>query len=978
MSECLPLWKVLLAEYKHLYPGETLNPEPDNLDKVVELLHKKDRAALCISGGGIRSASFALGVIQGLAKLGKSAADSVLNKIDYLSTVSGGGYVGSWLSGWAWRKGKIEAVIDELRTPTGDKLKPEPQPVHHLREYSNYLTPQLGLLSADTWAFFGAYFRNLLLMLLVLVPFFLGILALPRLFVSLAVNQLGIPNDWFKYVAAGLFYWSLAFVGFTRPTAKPTPKTKLYSNGTFQILCLLPLCLFAVTLVIAHAWFPLDQWGHGLLKMIVLAVVGTVLSSAIYTIRKIRAEYELRKTDPKRPPQPIWMKQVVELVAAAVSGTLFAVMVYQFLIRFDSRHLMPQADILAWVNGRVPLLSDSTAASYIVFGVPLVILALLLQSTVFVGGTGRFNDDFDREWWGRAAAWVIIAGIGWIVITAVVIYGPVGIYYAPRTIGAIGGVTGLFAVGAGKSGKTGAKEKEKEKKSTTGAITNMLLGLATPIFALILLAALSLGTTVALRACLERRAIIVPRPDQSSEVAFLQRMSWTFEQKVNATQVAPKRVAELGPGEQKLKSIEHPAMEADKLNGLDHLLVVEKTPLATSAVLVLAAILFAILASWLIGVNRFSMHALYRDRIIRGYLAASNTDRKENPFTGFDPNDNIPIKDLQSLQRPIHVVNMCLNLTSGEDLAWQERKAESFTASPLHCGSLNLGYRPSDEYGGPKGMKLGTAVGISGAAASPNMGYHSSPALALLLTFFNVRLGWWLGNPKNDTTYKLDNPTSSLRPLLAEALGMSGNKHPYIYLSDGGHFENLGFYEMVLRRCRHIIVSDGGSDADFVFEDLGKAIRKIYIDFGIHVVIEKMELFPRATAEEHKETRKYCATGRIFYADTDGKGAPEGTFVYIKPVFYEDQPRDIYNYAKTNDTFPHQSTGDQFFSESQLESYRKLGEYAVNQICKVDPIEEKKARTRQNEINTVEEFITEAGKYANPVTTSMPAQNPTS
>src|SRR5437773_1502862 len=124
MSECLPLWKVLLAEYKHLY-NETPNPEPANLDDVVELLHKKDRAALCISGGGIRSASFALGVIQGLAKLGKDAAHSVLNNFDYLSTVSGGGYVGSWLSGWATRRTSMQAVIEDLRKPPADKLKPE-------------------------------------------------------------------------------------------------------------------------------------------------------------------------------------------------------------------------------------------------------------------------------------------------------------------------------------------------------------------------------------------------------------------------------------------------------------------------------------------------------------------------------------------------------------------------------------------------------------------------------------------------------------------------------------------------------------------------------------------------------------------------------------------------------------------------------------------------------------------------------------
>src|SRR5262245_18521992 len=177
MSGCLPLSRVLHAEYNHLYPETPLAEDiADNLNKVIAALHKKERSALCFSGGGIRSATFALGVIQGLSSLGRSAADSVLAKIDYLSTVSRGGYIGGWLSGWSARRGGIQGVIEELRQPTGDKLKPEPSPVYHLREFSNYVTPKLGLLSADTWTFAGTYLRNLILMLLVLVPLFVGVL----------------------------------------------------------------------------------------------------------------------------------------------------------------------------------------------------------------------------------------------------------------------------------------------------------------------------------------------------------------------------------------------------------------------------------------------------------------------------------------------------------------------------------------------------------------------------------------------------------------------------------------------------------------------------------------------------------------------------------------------------------------------------------------------------------------------------------
>jgi hypothetical protein len=953
MNNCLPVWKVLLEEYKRLH-GDPPAPEPTNLEEVVALLHTQERAALCISGGGIRSASYALGVIQGLAKLGKNAADSVLNKFDYLSTVSGGGYVGSWLSGWATRRGSMEAVIGELRKKSTDTLHPEPKEVRHLRQYSNYLTPKLGLLSADTWSFFGAYFRNLLLMWLVLIPFFLGILALPRFFVSLAVNKNNIPYEFFQYVTVILFYWSLAYIGLTRPTRKSTPKTWFYGNSGFQLLCVVPLLLFAVATVIGHSEHPLDEWPNGEWKMIGLAVIGTVLSSLIYSFRKIRDEGSAAVK-----------KQLVELVVSVVSGIIFAELLYRFIVAFKSPlEFMPEPNPMAWLNGSVPLLSSSTAAAYIVLGVPLVILALLLQATVFVGGTGRRNDDFDREWWGRAAGWMIIFGILWIAVTAIVIYGPVGLYYAPRTIAAIGGVTGLFAAGAGSSSKTSANEKQKEKESKGGAISNILMAFALPIFAVVLLAALSLATTVALTP-----NVLPSREERSAQIEFLKRTSWTFEQKQNDTVVAPPSVAGLGKGEQKLSTVEHPAIETDKLAGLDHLYVLENTPLENAFVLVIGALAFAFLASWLIGVNRFSIHSLYRDRITRGYLAASNEKRDPNPFTGFDPNDSIPISTL--LPRPMHVVNMCLNVSTGEELAWQERKGASFTASPLHCGNYRLGYRPSTEYGGPNGMKLGTAVGISGAAFSSNMGYHSSSAVALILTLFNVRLGWWLGNPRDDSTYRLDNPRTSLRVLLAEALGFTTTDHPYIYLSDGGHFDNLGLYEMVLRRCRHIVVSDAGADETFVFDDLGMAIRKIYIDFGIRVVIDSLGLYPRSTAKADRDNPKYCAVGRILYSEVD-KGAKDGEFVYFKPAIYGDEPRDIYNYASTNEAFPHQSTLDQFFSESQLESYRGLGEWAVNQVCGVKgtSAQQEAARTR---INTITEFIAEARKYTGPAAAPPPA-----
>src|SRR5207249_1842390 len=105
------------------------------------------------------------------------------------------------------------------------------------------------------------------------------------------------------------------------------------------------------------------------------------------------------------------------------------------------------------------------------------------------------------------------------------------------------------------------------------------------------------------------------------------------------------------------------------------------------------------------------------------------------------------------------------------------------------------------------------------------------------LTLLNVRLGAWLGNPgkAGQATFHLGYPNFSVGPIIAEAFGLTNDTSPYVYLSDGGHFENLGLYEMVLRRCHYIVVSDAGEDPECFFADLGESVRKIRIDLGIPI-----------------------------------------------------------------------------------------------------------------------------------------------
>jgi hypothetical protein len=282
---------------------------------------------------------------------------------------------------------------------------------------------------------------------------------------------------------------------------------------------------------------------------------------------------------------------------------------------------------------------------------------------------------------------------------------------------------------------------------------------------------------------------------------------------------------------------------------------------------------------------------------------------------------------------------------SSHELDWQERKAESFVLSPLYCGSQTTGYQmlPDDFHRG--NLTLGQAMAISGAAADPNMGYHQSTPVTALMTVFNTRLGWWIENPARPLTKREDPGASRWAAespsfgglILKELLGQTDADGYWIHLSDGGHFENLGAYELIRRRCRYIVISDAGADPGFAFEDLANLIRKCRVDFGIRIEID--------TGPIHRHSpdnlsRWHCAVGKIHYEDVDG-GSEPGLLVYVKASLNGDESPDLQEYARRDRSFPHQTTADQFFDETQFESYRALGLHVALTVFS-EPAEEMK------------------------------------
>jgi hypothetical protein len=258
------------------------------------------------------------------------------------------------------------------------------------------------------------------------------------------------------------------------------------------------------------------------------------------------------------------------------------------------------------------------------------------------------------------------------------------------------------------------------------------------------------------------------------------------------------------------------------------------------------------------------------------------------------------------------------------------------------------------------------------------MGYNSSPLITFLLSLFNVRLGWWLGNPKYDR-FADEGPRWAAAPLLFELFGLTNDKRKYVYLSDGGHFENLGLYEMVRRRCHLIIVSDAGQDPELAFADLANAVRKISIDLGVRIEFPKLDAWRVRNKDRNTpDAGGPCYTvGRVLYSEVDktpaheigkmawedpGEGRnepkpkiPDGYILYLKPGFRGDEPADIVGYAAESTDFPHETTVDQWFSESQFESYRGLG-FSIMERAHKSALENYKVSNSGREIKSFAEL----------------------
>jgi hypothetical protein len=966
---------VLATELEHIRQGKKIPEDKRSLEEVFEALKAEELTALCFSGGGIRSATFGLGVVEALALYG------LLDKFDYLSTVSGGGYLGSWLSAWIRREqvAKFEnekpaengPTVDEANETLYEKYQKfhdegvrevqrklnvdkaagkrnpniEPKQLQHVREYSNYMTPRVGLLSADTWTFSGIYLRNLFLNWTIFIPLIAALLVVPRILVAIvnlqSFEKIHVVVASIVLIISGamtLFVVIVSLPSVNREVSKPQWST----DGGVVMLAILPLMIMAFIATTLLAWFrvkpaafdffPFNDefyrvvFAIGLPAITYLLIKCSVIAFRFFKDRRAAA----LSGKPLEPLKSFTIRYnlliaLSALLASIVGGLLMVLVAGIFL----SREL--------FTTGLADNPQGFGLAVYACFAVPVFMLVFLVAATVLVGVASKIETDGDREWFARFGAWITIACVVWIFLGSITLFGPIAIEKliagggslfsypwveeASRVVvPAVGVISGVITLFGGFSGKS------QVRNVPTKSSLSRFLAVAPQFAAVIFMAFILVGIAYLTTLLLPYTGDWLPTENHDPTKSF-------------------------------------------------HIFVLNNSPWTLLFLGLVALLLIGTVMACLVNVNTFSLHGAYRDRLVRAYLGASKLRRNADPFTGFDDADNFQLHRLKG-QRPFHVINATLNLVDGVNLAWQNRKAASFTMSPLYCGSWVLGYRKTYQYSrnetlgecharrycniedGPcneacklpgKSLRLGTAMAISGAAANPNMGYYSSPVVMFLMAMFNIRLGWWLGNTgkrgnhtdwKGKEYFKKPSPTIAVLPLISETLGRTDEYKRFVNVSDGGHFENLGLYEMIMRRCKLIVLSDAGADQKFAFDDLANAIEKCKVDLGVDIEFEDgIRIPPRANKRKKNRAETRYAVAKIKYPkNSETEEDSNGLLLYLKPTILGNEPVELRHYADTHATFPHESTADQLFDEKQFEAYRELGFFTMNGLLeKLNP-----------------------------------------
>jgi hypothetical protein len=373
----------------------------------------------------------------------------------------------------------------------------------------------------------------------------------------------------------------------------------------------------------------------------------------------------------------------------------------------------------------------------------------------------------------------------------------------------------------------------------------------------------------------------------------------------------------------------------------------------TARALIAAVVILALIAGWFVNTNHIGLHRFYRDRLMEAFLPDAASLRGDVNAAATAANER-KLADCWSeawSKGPYQIINANVVLTNSPQRKYRLRGGDNFILTPQFMGSSATGWYQSTDTANSD-MTLASAMAISGAAANPRgatagRGLTRSPFVSLVMSLLNIRLGYWIPNPRHGVPSVLLRRPNHFWPGGAYAATRGGYTEAarWLEIADGGHFENLAIYELVRRRCGLIIVCDGGQDNASSYRDLVAAVQRIGQDFGATVHIDmqvkkadshefsdsspaQMIADPKLT--DYPKGAEFSEKGymiaRIDYGVRGGKGWPEsGMLIYMKSALIRSLAIGAKGYRGAHHDFPNETTGDQFFDEEQFEAYREVG-----------------------------------------------------
>ena len=959
--------------------AEVVAAEREHVDRarkeigLAETLDDQPLRALCLSGGGIRSASFSIGFLQALAE------HRLIGQFDYLSGVSGGGYAVGWWSALLRRRigdstlkeglDTAERVISTFSRPNSGDPPQDPFERRYLRAHGNYLTVRTGLTSPDTWAALVTIARNLTYGLI--GP---GLL---MLFAGLALLLLGAaiacgPHALGPWIAIGSSALAAAGWGLTSDLLHgPKEAARLRWRQLIAPWLLASACVLQAVFLLAP-YETSNPDGVAGAERIALAFLWVfIIGDAILAVVRLRGSGS-------------WSVRLRRAILATPTTLALVCLAVLLLHRsglyvrefgtdgISAAKLVEGQPIRTWLLWSLLFLAHAWEWVRAVHMLRESRLAEGVNEHPSEGRAARFSS-FVADVVSSMCGVALVAAVPWLIAllpqaariskdnwayagVLALVLAMSSVLYSSMVVVSLGAQRRHLAGGPTGPAPTPAETMEREVWSQVWS--KFILA------SFLLVAAVSIARAV--------DTIGNPAKLQLALVVAMPMVALLAAAGLLRTRGQLAKLALRACG---FAAVIGTALIALLLGKILTIVVVDAFGLGWGTLAFAAALVQCLLTLWRSGPNTFSMHELYRNRLVRALLGASNEGGSVGTF-GFCEQDDLMLTDLfvdakeRTVIRPFPLWSAAVNVTASDEVGLQERKAASFVFSPLYCGyevpkstrSPNtandgrayaatsfhgaLDKEPVDSNGVQlerEPLTVGAAMASSGAAFSSNTGASTQPERALLLTLLGFRLGRWFpnpalvsadskpgcGKPKNAWTvgvpiYNRENSVVRQVPhIIREALSQCDIKANAVYVTDGGHFENLGVYEMIRRRAMLIVAVDAGCDPNFKFEDLMNLQQKVRADFGVEIVVDGLDDL-RSSSDAF--AKAHVAVWDVIYQPALNEHRPVvGKLIYCKSTITGTEPTDLLDYRRRVKSFPHLSTVNQWFAESTFEAYRALG-----------------------------------------------------